>query len=182
MKKRYLNLVLAALVALFSFAACSSGSDDDSLLSWPSGTFKDIGLRGLAPPSGAGITANGVAERTVSNVEYSVEYVQWDGSNLDVYDGLNIAIAAKIAAGVAGGEITGYSAPTITVPAVGNTTNPYKTEYSYVYGSKTIYVEVYFTQKAYPTTVTFTHDGSPLTVNNVRFRPEAHTVLLCIYE
>jgi hypothetical protein len=116
MKKRYLNLVLVALVALFAFVACNSGGDDPPL-SWPSDEFKDIGLKGLELPSGIGITASNTvkAEKTTGSNPtdlrtdaYFATVVLWGNipGQPDAYRSLNAAIAAKIEAGVTDGKIT----------------------------------------------------------------------------
>jgi hypothetical protein len=134
MKKRYLNLVLVALVALFAFAACSSGSDDDSLLSWPSDGLKDIGLKGLAPPSGVGITANGEYEEDIAGNTYYGEYVEWAVASESAYYGLIDAIEAKITKGQADGDITSVSIYSSGFIAVAD----------YTYNSMRIHMEVTF--------------------------------------
>ncbi|MDR1625941.1 MAG: hypothetical protein LBT33_05310 [Spirochaetia bacterium] len=145
MKKRYLNLALAALVALFAFAGCSGG--DDPPLNWPAETFKDIGLKGLELPSGIGITASGGdEEKDAADDMHYIEYVRWDNASKATFDGLLANVQAKVQKGVTAGDIIN---PTYTPSSPSTKTDPYKAEWSYDYDSQTFYVELWLTRKAY---------------------------------
>jgi hypothetical protein len=144
MKKRYLNLALAALVVLFAFAGCSGG--DDPPLNWPAEIFKDIGLKGLELPSGIGITANGSEEKTVAGKEDYIEYVRWDNASKGAFDALLASLQAKVAAN---GDITNLSTGEDLAPTG---TAPYYAHCQYDYDGETYYVLITLTRKAYPST------------------------------